>query len=211
MEQILTVEEKKQIIDLYEKRLEELGNDVRTVGWSSRESQWLRFQVLTRGLALQGRTILDIGCGLGDLVVFLDQQTGGDYRYLGIDISPRLIDRAATLHGGGNRAFRTGDLLQMTDVEPADLVLMSGALTFRVSDNMALAQSMLRRMYALTRESMAVNFLSSHVDYQLEKNFHYDPSQIFSFAKKLTPWVALWHDYPLWEFTLQLHTHSRSF
>ena len=67
---------------------------------------------------------------------------------------------------------------------------------------------MLSRMFALSKEAVSVNFLSTHVDFQNTRNFHYDPSEMLAFAKTLTKWVALYHDYPLWEFTLQMRREA---
>ncbi|MBF0603467.1 MAG: class I SAM-dependent methyltransferase [Nitrospirae bacterium] len=209
MDRYLTEDEKGRIRELYGNRLKDLGPVVETVGWRSKEDQVLRFQVLTRGITLRGCRVMDVGCGLGDLIPFLDQQTGGDYDYLGIDLTPTLVDTAQSLYGGPGRRFLTGDILQMDDLSSVDVVLMSGALSFRIGDNVAFAKTMLERMFALSRGVVAANFLTSYVDYQLEKNFHYPPELLFSFSKSLTRWVTLMHDYPLWEFTLQLRHEAR--
>ncbi|MBF8271057.1 MAG: hypothetical protein HW380_162 [Magnetococcales bacterium] len=209
MDRYLTDDEANRIRDLYESRLKDSGTDVKTVGWGSKKDQMLRFHVLTRGVKLQGRSVMDIGCGLGDLVPFLDQQTDGQYEYLGIDLAPKLVETARGIHGGPRRRFLAGDILQLDDLAPVDVVLMSGALSFRIGDNISFTQTMLRRMFSLSREVMAVNFLTSYVDYQAEKNFHYSPESLFTFSKSLTRWVTLLHDYPLWEFTLQLRSEAR--
>jgi hypothetical protein len=60
-------------------------------------------------------------------------------------------------------------------------------------------------MMAMSSKGVAVNFLSSYVDYELDRNFHFAPEKAFSLAKKLTRFVTLRHDYPLYEFTLYLY------
>jgi len=64
----LTASDLERMTELYHGRLDVHGADVRTVGWSSRSDQHLRFEVLCRGLDLRGKRILDIGCGLGDFI-----------------------------------------------------------------------------------------------------------------------------------------------
>ena len=202
---LLKKSEKNRLVALYEDRLDVLGNDVRTVGWNSRQDQELRFDMLYRGLDATGLSVLDIGCGLGDLAAFLNARTGGDYDYTGIDLSERLVRQADENFGGKRRTFIAGDILAMDNLGTYDLVFMSGALSFRIEDNMALAMAMIKRMFSVCGKTLTMNFLSSHVDFELEKNFHYDPARLLSFAKTVTPWVSLFHDYPLWEFTLQMH------
>ena len=198
------MEDRQRILDLYEGRLAEFGHDVRTVGWSSKADQWLRFSVLCRGLALDGKRILDVGCGLGDFVDFLESRGCENYRYVGLDISSKLIHEAETKFGDERRQFVSGDLLDGLDLGTFDIVVSSGALSFRIADNIGLARQMMAAMFGLTREALAVNFLTSYVDYQLPKNFHYEPEQMFALARSMTRFVRLHHDYPLYEFTLQL-------
>ena len=208
MERPLSKTEARRIVRFYEDRLEEFGDDVKTVGWRSREDQVLRFEMLCRGANLRHRRILDVGCGLGDLVAFLDERTDGDFDYTGIDLSERLVAQAEHKYGGDRRRFFPADVMERDDLGMFDLVFLSGTLSFRTANNIGVAKTMMKRMFGLCREVVAVNFLSTFVDYQLEKNFHYDPAEMFAYAKSLTPWVALYHDYPLWEFTLQMRCHS---
>lgn len=205
MEPLLSESDKSRLRDLYENRLALFGpDDVRTVGWSSQNDQYLRFDVLFRGLNLTGKTILDVGCGLGDVVPYLDARLEPtQYEYIGVDICPKLISEANMRHGGTMRRFLHMDILQES-CPHADIVVSSGALSFKLTDNLSLAKAMIDRMFNIADEVLAINFLTSYIDYQLEKNYHYDPSELFAFAKSLTRWVNIYHDYPLWEFTMQL-------
>lgn len=199
----LTQDDAARIRSLYEDRLAAHGHDVRTVGWGSEEDQRLRFEVLCRRISLKGKHILDIGCGLGDLVPYLHDRTDGDFTYTGVDLSAALIERAEARYGGANRRFIAGDMAE-TVLPAADIALLSGALSFRVADNLAFAHAVLSRTFEAVREVLSANFLTSYVDYQLDKNFHYSPESMFTFARSLTGSVSLYHDYPLWEFTLQM-------
>jgi hypothetical protein len=69
---------------------------------------------------------------------------------------------------------------------------------------------MLGKMFALASKGVAVNFLSSYVNYEHERNFHYSPEEIFRMARRFTKWVKLRHDYPLWEFTLYMYREAQA-
>ncbi|MEO9960450.1 MAG: methyltransferase domain-containing protein, partial [Nisaea sp.] len=97
--------DQEKIISLYESRLDQYADSAKTVGWGSREDQFLRFATLCRGLELKGKRVLDIGCGLGDFVSFADQHTGGDYDYVGVDIAEKLISRAKNKFPSDRRTF----------------------------------------------------------------------------------------------------------
>ena len=76
---------------LYNQRFLDYGNDIKTVGWGSKKDQSLRFDVLFRNINPVGKSILDVGCGLGDCINYLDKKTDGNYNYTGIDIAEKLI------------------------------------------------------------------------------------------------------------------------
>lgn len=207
MAERLTEEARERAARLYDDRLARSGDDPSTVGWGSSHDQRIRFEVLLRDVDVRGRRVLDIGCGLGDLVPLLVERAGEDFEYLGIDIAPGVLARARDRFGGPNRSFSVGEV---ADVDGAfDVVVLSGALSLETGDNEGRARFTLARMHELASEIAAANFMSTYVDYQEEKNHHFSPEALFEFAKSLTPWVSLVHDYPLWEFTLQLRRHAR--
>ena len=188
---------------LYNSRFEQFGRDIRTVGWGSAADQRLRFEVLLRGFDPTGKTVLDVGCGLGDLVPFLEVRCGGNFRYLGIDVAERLVADARIAHSRPGRQFLAGDLFSL-DLPHADLVLLSGALSLKSEGIEDYARRTLERMFSLSREAACLNFLSKYVDFELEKNQHYQPETVFGWARQVARKVNLIHDYPLYEFTVQL-------
>ena len=83
----------KKTAELYNNRFDHFGNDVKTVGWGAKRISF-RFEVLFRDINPYGKKILDIGCGLGDLISFLDKKTDKNFDYIGIDIAEKLINEA---------------------------------------------------------------------------------------------------------------------
>lgn len=200
----LTPEDCSRLTGLYNGRLAEFGVDVRTVGWGSSADQALRFEVLCRGLDLRGKRVLDVGCGLGDFVPWAEARTDGAFDYTGLDLAGDLVAAATRRFPDPNRRFHVGTLDADQPMGRFDLVVISGALTFRTSDNLATMRAMLAAAFACTDGAVVANFMSGYADWQADKNFHYQPEEVFAYAKSLTPHVSLHHDYPLHEFTLQL-------
>lgn len=195
-----------EVKKFYNTRHQEVGDTLKSVGWSTKESQYLRFQVLVRGLELEGKTILDVGCGLGDFIQFLEEIGVKNFTYYGIDISESLITSAKKKYSShSNYHFMVGDSLELLSQLPEfDISVMSGALSYKIADNVGYTTEVMRKLTAKAKEVTAFNFLTSYVDYTLEKNYHYRPEDIFSIAKTITKRVNLLHDYPLYEFTVQL-------
>jgi len=197
-------DEKKQLIHFYDSRYEEFGYDVKSVGWGDRASQELRFRVLSDIADLSGSSVCDLGCGFGDLYPYLMKRFGR-IAYTGIDISRKLIEEATRRHP--EVSFEARDILENPAEQKYDYVLASGALSFKVQNHEQYVRNMLTAMMAMSTKGVAVNFLSSYVDYSLDKNFHFSPEHAFTLGRSLTPFLSLRHDYPLYEFTMYLfHT-----
>jgi len=194
--------DRKKIEALYNDRFDNYKNDIKTVGWGSREDQTLRFEQLFRNLDLKGKKILDVGCGLGDLTTFLNEKTSGNFSYIGIDIAKSLIDEANRLKAANNISFIHGEVFLING--KFDYVVESGALTYKIEDNILYTTKVMKKMFELSNEAACLNFMTKYVDFELDKNFHYSPEEMFTHAINLTPHVAIFHDYRLWEFTLQL-------
>jgi len=189
---------------LYDRRVEELGDQVKTVGWSSEESQFMRFDILSRGLGFEGKSILDIGCGLGDFVRYAAGRGLTFRKYTGLDISEQLISTAkAKWNKRKDCSFEVGDIDQLES--GSDIVIISGALNLKLADNPSYIGTMLRKAWKKTNKVLAVNFLSTYVDYENSLNYHTDPSWAFAECRSISDKVILYDDYPLWEFTIQMH------
>lgn len=189
--------------ELYNSRYNDLGRNIKTVGWGSKEDQTLRFEILFRGLNFKGKTILDVGCGLGDLVVFLEERTNGDFQYIGIDVASQLIIDAKSLLGKSDREFYVGDIFSLP-LPQIDISVLSGALSLKTNGIHQYTIDTMLKMFELSQESACLNFLSTYVDYELERNQHYQPEMVFKWAKKISKRVNLINDYPLYEFTIQM-------
>ena len=189
--------------ELYNNRFDDFGRDIKTVGWGSQKDQRIRFEMLFRGIDPTGKTILDVGCGLGDLIPFLEEQTNDNFNYIGIDIAEKLIENAKAIYSKEGRVFYVGDIFS-TGVPDVDISVLSGALSFKMEGIEEYAYQTMKKMFDLSREAASLNFLSKYVDFELKKNQHYHPEMIFSKAKALSKRVNLFHDYPLYEFTLQI-------
>jgi SAM-dependent methyltransferase len=78
----------------YGDRFAQFGYSPVTLGWN-KGKQFERFHQLTSEWGnMSGSSFLDIGCGFGDFLKFLDISGVKDYSYTGIDITPELIAKA---------------------------------------------------------------------------------------------------------------------
>lgn len=196
----------------YNRRLDAAGPGAFALGWGRSRYQLKRFGDLVHALDsrdIAGRSVLDIGCGLGDLYSYLQQRRMAPSAYRGIDINERFVEIASRRYP--QAAFEHRDLLLRPYVRPvADTGVMLGIMNFKIAHQMSYARALITRAFGGIRSVLVVNAISDvhNEDYPREPFIHYyKPHDLFRFAQTLTPFCSLVHDYrgePQNEFMLVL-------
>lgn len=199
----MTPVEKQLIIERYNERLTSLGETAQALGWRDSAQQKLRFRLLAEIAPLTGASILDIGCGFGDLLEYMTEAGAQEVSYTGTDLNPALVEVARKKHPSG-LFHATTDLSQFADGSQ-DYVFLSGLFNFKIEDNTGFMQDTLRESFRIARRGVSFNLLGSYVDFKEDHLFYHDEKEVFHFAKTLTRFVTLRADYPLYEFTVYLH------
>jgi SAM-dependent methyltransferase len=184
----------------YDGRLAKFGPGAAALGWGHERYQLKRFRDLLHALErddLSGKTLLDVGCGLGDLRTFLRGEGIRLKGYVGIDINPSLIALARRRHPGCRLEVR--DVLLSPFKRPvADTGVLLGVMNFKIRGQRKYAETLIERAFAAVRETLVVNVISDvhNEDYPREAFIHYyKPDQLLRFAQTLTPFCSLIHDY----------------
>jgi SAM-dependent methyltransferase len=190
----------------YTGKISEHGATARGVDWNDQASQELRFEQILKLCDLQTPfTINDYGCGYGALALYLDGR-GLRFRYTGFDISASMLDQARDLLSGLDhcRLVAADELL-----ERADYTVASGIFNVRLEARDDEWEqhvfTTLERLDALSTRGFAFNMLTSYSDPgRMRPDLYYaDPRWIFDHCKQtFSRWVALLHDYGLYEFTI---------
>ncbi len=201
---------KKEIVkdDLktyWNKNAEKYGDSPKAFDWGSRTSQVKRFEVLCDILPRSKPfSVLDVGCGLGDLQNLMAKWGLQFTTYTGVDISPKMIELARKKYPGVN--FVTHDMATSLNWV-YDYVLLSGTLNKRIADTAeqyAWAYQVLKESWAVAEKGMAFNMLSTYADHTAPDDFQYQPSKILEFCMGLSRWVKLDHTYMPHDFTVYL-------
>jgi SAM-dependent methyltransferase len=197
---------RSQVGQYYTAKVAAHGATPSGVDWNSAESQRLRFAQLLKVIGTpEPFSINDYGCGYGALADYLQEQKR-HFTYCGFDISEKMIALA--------RLSRP-DSPQITFVERedalgvADYTVASGIFNVRlqtpIEDWQRYVLDTLELLHERSRIGFAFNVLTKYSDAELMRpNLYYaDPLFLFDHCKKrFSRFVALLHDYPLYEFTL---------
>lgn len=182
------------------------GLDHRGLGYRSRASQMRRIEVLAEVGDLDGRRILDVGAGLGDLLIHLWSR-GVVPDYTGLDLCGHLTAAAKARVAGeqlGPCRFVTGDIVEYEDPAGYDYVLASGVFGLTTGETAARVGPSLQRMFSLCRVAVAVNFLSAWAVRHAEQRLYLQPEEVLGQALRLSRAATLRHDYLPNDFTLYL-------
>ncbi|KKK62623.1 hypothetical protein LCGC14_3002470, partial [marine sediment metagenome] len=174
--------------------------------WGSEELQSARLEVMARIVkrACQYERVLDVGCGLGELAMWLGNYSClGPYR--GIDLVEELITEAKTRFDGRKYRFETHDLRD--EPRPADAVIASGIFALC---NDRIFWSMLDAMWESAEVVMAFNCKSSwapeNSKYLGKTAYFRDPAETLAQCRtRYTRNLILDHSYLDHDFTIGMH------
>jgi len=166
------------------------GDSAEAVQYTSRESQEKRFKFLVEVGDLNGKSILDFGCGTGQLYAYLQAQ-GISVNYHGVEIVDEFIELCQSKYPS-QRFGKLDDFEGKT----FDYIFVSGVFNNLTKNNREFYHLTLKKLFEMTRLGLSFNMMSAYVDYQDPGLFYEYPENIFSFLKKeITPYVTLRNDY----------------
>lgn len=177
-------------------------DDVRVVGWGSRESQEARFRALCEVGNFNGCSLLDVGCGVADLYAYVKRR-GWRVSYHGLDLSSRVVAHARKRFRGIE--VRIGNAVTGRLSGTYDYVVASGIFFIPSPAWPELVVRTLRKMLRAARLGVAANFLSRYGGSNIQ-DFRADPAEVLTLClTRVSPWVTLRHDYRANDFTVYLY------
>jgi SAM-dependent methyltransferase len=203
--QYLSEEEKQRVASRYLERYAKYGIHVEALKSGGAAKQFIRHSVHASMFDLNQKHILDVGCGIGMFYEYLKSLPVQIASYTGLDIVEPFLesDRARFPEA---RFDNVDIFLDPLDAYTPDIVFMSQVFNnkYEQADNEEIAKQAIRRFFEIARIGLAIDFMTSYVDYREDELHYFSPEMMFSFAKTLTRTIALRHDYLPFEFTLFL-------
>jgi tetratricopeptide (TPR) repeat protein len=182
----------------YDPLLDEHGEGPRAVGWKTPHDQLLHFIDLCAVDGLEsGVSVLDIGCGLGDLKTYLDGR-GLEVEYTGYDVNARMLEGARRRHP--NATFEQRDIVSDPPDRTFDIVIGCGVFNLLLPNHERWLEDMLLAMFKVCQRAVSFSLLSAYAvadDPQVERDAkHYFawPETWLRFCRMLSPQVNLRHD-----------------
>ncbi len=209
--------DKARVVAFYEGEFARHGpHDARSLHWNSEHTQRARFEVLYEIGDWAGRSVADVGCGLGDLYGYLNQRGltvvrpgAGDapaaVRYTGFDITPKLIEAATAKYPEG--CFLLTDVMESGFPDRYDYVVASGTFSLRIKRHGAFLRRAGGAMFRASACAVAFNFLGPSGYRHEEEDFYFgsEPAPIVDYCRTLSSRVALREGYLSNDYTVFLY------
>jgi len=169
------------------------------VMWDDPQKQHYRFAELLESvdLASGSASILDVGCGNGELYRYLIER-GFCGAYRGVDINRPLLDEAASRFP--KAAFA---LVDDVAVGTYDYVLMSGVFNANAGQTEQWVHDLLIRYFALCTTALVFNAVSGYVTRRDEHMFYLPVGPTADFvARELSPVFDIRHGFVPFNYTV---------
>ena len=171
-------EKNRKIIEShYEPRLKKYKESYEILDWEGIDSHEKRFHVFTKTVSLHGKSVIDVGCGLGDLYGYLERH-GIQVEYTGVDLLVKMVDAARRRYPDGR--FLPGNIFK-EDIFPAesfDLAYCSGIFNLNLGNNESFLKESVESMVQLVREAVVFNLLDENSPDRDDRYFYYSPDRV---------------------------------
>ncbi|MDP2291324.1 MAG: class I SAM-dependent methyltransferase [Actinomycetota bacterium] len=197
------------LVESCEELFLEHGDNYLGQGWTKSQANTDRRRDVMLDL-MKGRTgpvtLLDFGCGTGQLLEYMRALHIDDVEYTGLDVSDLFIRVAREKFP--DVQFHLGDLLAgELELPMFDYIVMNGLFTYRgpvAFDEMSAHwQRLVTAAMTHARIGVAFNVTSPYVDWERDDLFHVPMQLLADFvAASPCPYFRLRHDYELFETTV---------
>jgi len=184
----------------YREAFNTYGESPKALRWSNYRSAALHLKHLTIDLEIGNKSILDVGCGMGDVLPFLYAKTD-NFEYLGVDINSDFINIARKRYEG--HEFQILDPFKEKVGRTFDFVLSSGTLNSNIPGWQEDRKQKIAKLFELADEALIFNMAGSFGQIPRGRTIAYaDAQNILDFCLTLSPKVILKTHYHPKDFTI---------
>ncbi len=174
---------KERISNYYRNNMEKGKQDYEKLGWESKEAQDKRFDILISETEMEGKTLLDVGCGLGNLLEYIEEK-GINVDYHGVDLLEEMIENAKKKNLKGH--FYCLDLFKNNPFpdKSFDIIYASGIFNLNLENNREFLRQALQVFLRLSREYVVFNLLHYKSPNREDKYFYFNPAEVKEMLEK---------------------------
>ncbi len=167
----------KTIKSYYETNMAKGLPEYGILGWESAQAQQLRFDMLLSSVELEGKSLLDVGCGTGNLLEYIESK-GIHVSYTGVDILEKMIEQAKSKKLDAK--FHHVDIFKnnIFDDKSFDVIYASGIFNLNLGNNREFLINALRLFFRLSSEAVVFNLLHCGSPDREDTYCYFNPDEV---------------------------------
>jgi SAM-dependent methyltransferase len=180
----------------YQSAIKKHGITAKGVQWLSQKSQYKRFEVIANAIpSINNSTIVDAGCGFGDLYLYLNKYHKLPKKYIGIDLDEKMVQIAT--YRTKQKIYQKNILTD--DLPEADYYLVSGAMNILTTDE---TYQFIKNIFKVSKKGFIFNLL--HIDSVNNFDIYngHNPDDIYSYCMYLNKNNSMIDGYLKGDFTI---------
>lgn len=185
----------------YNSSLIKHGESPQALKWRTYRAAAIRYRQLVSELNPEGKKIMDVGCGMGDVLPFIYSKANR-FTYLGVDKNKVFIEIARKRYAG--HEFKVMNPFKDKPLKKSDIVLCSGALNGCENGDWIQDRKLkVKILFDMAGETLAFNMAGGNAENHTEKNIGYvNVKEMLGFCLSLTPKIILKDHYHPKDFTV---------
>ncbi len=171
---------RERVAEQYNARSAAFEEDWQVSKHGNPQIQQERFEIIADGCEIKDRSVLDVGCGLGEFADYLEKTDSEHSGYAGIDIASGMIERAQLRRP--DLSLRRMDIMREFP-ERADVVVMIAGFIISGQYTETVMKAMVRCLWEkVTRETLA---------FTVKNDLPMRPDAFREYCETLAPRVVL--------------------
>ncbi len=177
------------------------GVSPKALKWQSQRAAEQRYRQIVSEVSFNGKNVLDVGCGFGDLIPWLTKN--GKINYTGIDLMAEFIKVSREKYP--KNRFTVGDYFRKPLKKKFDIIIACGSLNSNIKDNLGWRKKAIKTMFEHAKEGIVFNMAGRHPQPKTAKRSNVwfaDSLEILKYSLTLSPKVIFRSHYAKREFTI---------
>lgn len=170
--------------------------------WNSYDSAAIRYKELVKDLDFSNKSILDVGCGFGDIIPFIFSKSIS-FKYTGIDLTGEFVQEAKKRYP--DYKFAEGNYFKNPLKKKFDIIICCGALNGNYGkDTLGIRKKAIKTMFNHCKEAIAFNMAGGILSNNKKNSIIYyaNSRDLLEYCIKLSRKVILCNHYHEKDFTI---------
>ncbi len=186
----------------YQKSFKKYKVHPQSLFWTSEKAATLRYKELVADVDFTDKTVLDVGCGFGNIIPFISKKAK-NFSYTGVDIVPEFIQAARDKYP--KQRFILRDYFSQPLKEKFDIVISSGMLNSNFKEPYHFREKIIKALFDHARESIVFNMAGSYPqpkNNQKYKIYYANSLIVLKYCFSLSSKIIFRHHYHQKDFTI---------